>query len=84
MEYEKQNKWTNITKQTQRHRESLLSRGRGEGKGRTWESVISSCRLWHIGWINNKVLLYSSGNSIQYPVINHHGKKKYKEECMYV
>ena len=27
------------------------------------------------GWINNKVLLYSAGNSIQYPVINHDGKE---------
>ena len=26
-------------------------------------------------WINNKVLLYSTGNYIQYPVINHNGKE---------
>ena len=25
--------------------------------------------------INNKVLLYSAGNYIQYPVINHNGKE---------
>ena len=25
--------------------------------------------------INNKVLLYSTGNYIQYPVINHNGKE---------
>ena len=31
------------------------------------------------GWINNQVLLYSTGNYIQYPVINHNGK-----EYMYV
>ena len=28
-----------------------------------------------IGWINNKVLLYGTGNYIQYPVTNHDGKK---------
>ena len=28
-------------------------------------------KLLHTGWINNKVLLYSRGNCIQYPVINH-------------
>ena len=28
-----------------------------------------------IGWINNKVLLDSTGNDIQYPVINHNGKE---------
>ena len=26
-------------------------------------------------WINSKVLLYSPENYIQYPVINHEGKK---------
>ena len=34
-------------------------------------------------WINNKVLLYSTGNYIQYLVINHNGKE-YKKECIYV
>ena len=33
-----------------------------------------------IEWIN-KILLYSTGNSIQYPVINHNGKE-YEKECM--
>ena len=30
---------------------------------------------YYIEWINNKVLLYSTGNYIQYPVINHNGKE---------
>ena len=30
------------------------------------------------GWINNQVLLYSTGNYIQYPVINHNGKNMKK------
>ena len=34
-------------------------------------------------WINNKVLLYSTGNYIQYPVINH-DRKEYKKECIYI
>ena len=29
-------------------------------------------------WINNKVLLYSTENDIQYPVINHNGKEHLK------
>ena len=29
--------------------------------------------------VNKKVLLYGTGNSIQYPVINHDGKKCEKE-----
>ena len=36
-----------------------------------WEFGISKCKLIYIGWINNKVLLYNTGNYIQYPVINH-------------
>ena len=34
-------------------------------------------------WINNKVLLYSTGNYIQYPEINHN-EKEYEEECVCV
>ena len=37
----------------------------------------------YIGWINNKVLLYSIGNYIQYPVMNHNGKKMKKNMYMY-
>ena len=43
-----------------------------------WESGTSRCKLLYIKWINNKVLLYSTGNYIQYPVINHNGKEKIK------
>ena len=47
-----------------------------------WEIGVSRCKLLHIEWINNKVLLYSTGSSIQYPEINHNGKEP-KKECMY-
>ena len=45
------------------------------------EATQQACRgkLLHIGWINNKVLLYSTGNCIQYPVIKDNGKE-YEEE----
>ena len=33
--------------------------------------------------INSKVLLHSTGNYIQYPVINHNGKE-YEKESMYM
>ena len=60
-----------------------LPRGWGGKGGKNWESGISRCKLAYIGWINNKVLLYSSGNYIQYPVINHNGKE-YEKEYIYV
>jgi len=62
--------------------------GRGE---KDWEFGTSRCakyiiyniiyniKLLYIGWINNKVLLYSTGNYIRYPVINHHGKEDEKK-----
>ena len=33
--------------------------------------------------MGNKVLLYSTRNYSQYPVINHNGKE-YKKECVYM
>ena len=35
----------------------------------------------YTGWINNKVLLNSTGNYIQHPVINHNGKE-YEKQCI--
>ena len=71
-------------KQTHRHKEQTCGCQRGGGRGgKDWEFGISRCKLLHIGWINNKVLLYSPGNYIQYPVINHNGKE-YEKECIYV
>ena len=37
----------------------------------------------HLQWIDNKVLLYSTGNYIQYPVINLDGKE-YEKICVHL
>ena len=50
-------------------------------KGDRVEDGISRCKLLYTEWIN-KVLLYGTGNYIQYPVINCNGKE-YKKECIY-
>ena len=52
-----------------------LPRGKGVGGGKDWEFGVSRFKLLHIGWINSKGLLYSTGNYIQYPGINHNGKE---------
>ena len=39
-----------------------------------WEFRISRCKLSYIEWVNNRVLLYSIGNYIQYPVLIHNGE----------
>ena len=67
-------------KQTHRHREQTCGCQRGAGRGgKDWEFGMNRGKLLYIGWINNKVLLYSTGNWIQYPVTNHHGKEHEKE-----
>ena len=52
-------------KQIHKHREQTCGcQGEG-GKGeKDWEFEISRCKLLYIEWINNKVLLYSTGNYI--------------------
>ena len=32
------------------------------GSGVDWEFGVSRCKVLHLEWINNKVLLYSTGN----------------------
>ena len=54
-------------KQTHRHREQTCGCQRVSGQGRVGLGVWDTL---YIEWIN-KVLLYSTGNYIQYPVINH-------------
>ena len=70
---------TEIDTQTQRI-DLWMPRGRG---GKDWKFGISRCKLVYIRWINNKVLLYSTGNYILYPVINHN-RKEYEKEYVYV
>ena len=42
-----------------------------EGEGRKdWEFGTSRCKLLYLGLINNKVLLYTTGNYIYYTVIS--------------
>ena len=51
--------------------------------GMDWEFGINICKLLYIGWIHNKILLNSTGNYIQHPVINHN-RKTYEKEYIYV
>ena len=46
----------------------------GNGGVMEWEVGVSRCKLLYIEWMNNKVLLYSTGNYAQYLVINHNRK----------
>ena len=57
----------------------MVANGEGGGRWVDWEFGISRYKLLYIEWINNKVLLYSAGNYIQYPIIKHNGKESEKE-----
>ena len=64
-------------KQTHRHKRTdlwLPRPGEGEGSGMDWEFRVSRYKLLHLEWIDSKILLYSTGNYVQSPGIDHDGK----------
>ena len=61
----------------------MVAKGEGVWGRMEWEFGVSRCKLSYIEWINNKVLRYSTGNYIQYPIINHNGKE-YIKKRMYM
>ena len=61
----------------------MVAKGEGGGGEKDWEFGINRCKLLYIEWINIKVLLYSTGNYIRYPVTNHNGKE-YEKEYVWV
>ena len=69
-----------IYKQKQSQRTVVFVKEKS-GRGNDWEFGTSRHKLLYMGWINNKVLLYSIGNYIQYPVINYNGEE-YEKECI--
>ena len=61
-------------KQTHRHRDRLVGAKGRRGRWMDCELGVGRCKVLHLEWIN-KILLYSTGNYIRYPVINHNGGK---------
>ena len=53
----------------------MVAKGERGGRGSDWEFGINRCKLVYIEWINDKVFLYSIGNYIRYPMVNHNGKE---------
>ena len=43
----------------------VVAKGQGEGSEMDREFGVSRCKLLHLEWINNEVLLYSTENYIQ-------------------
>ena len=40
-----------------------------------WEFGVGRCKLLHLEWINNKLLMCSTRNYTQYLIINYKGKE---------
>ena len=66
--------WHKWPHQRNRNRQGNRLEAAGRQQGRDRDFGLSRCTLLYIGWINNKVCLYGTGNCIRYPVINHSRK----------
>ena len=72
-------------KPAHKHREQTYGfQEEGGWGGIYWEFGIHRYKLLYMAWINNKALLYSTGNSTQYHVINCYGKEYEKDMCVHV
>ena len=61
-------------KQTHGHGEQTCGyQGGGGGNGIDWEFRVRRCKLLHLEWIRNEILLHSTGNYIQSLVMERDG-----------
>ena len=56
----------------------VVAKAEGAGGQIEWTVGVSRCKLYtYIEWISNKVLLYSTENYIQYPIIDNNGREHF-------
>ena len=48
-----------------------------------WKLGVSRCKLLHLDWISNEVLLHSTGNYNQSLAVEHDGRA-YEEKNVYI
>ena len=53
----------------------MAAKGRGEGEGQRGSLELIDANVLHLGWINSNVLMYSTGNYLEYPMINYNRKE---------
>ena len=70
--------------ETNSNKECQFMVPKGKRGGINWECGMSRYTLLHIKRMNNKVLLYSTGNYIQYAIISHNGQGMKKNMCVYI
>ena len=52
----------------------VVAKGKVGGSGMDWEFGVSRCKLLHLEWISDEVLLCSTGKFIQSLGIDHDGR----------
>ena len=52
----------------------VVAKVEGGRSGMNGEFGVARCKLLHLEWISNEVLLYSTGNYIQSLGIDHNGR----------
>ena len=57
----------------------VVARGEGGRSGMDWEFGVGRCKLLHLEWVSDEVLLYSTGNYIQSLWIEHDGREYEKK-----
>ena len=61
----------------------MVAKGEGGRRGMDWEFGFSRCKLLHLEWISNEVLLYSTGNYIQSLGIDRDGKEYKRQQSLH-
>ena len=61
----------------------MVAKGKGRGIGMDGEFGVGRCRLLHLEWISNEVLLHSTGNYVQSLRLDHDGREYEKKMYIY-
>ena len=70
--------------QTHRHKKHICGfQGEGRGSGMEGDFGVGRCKLLHLEWISNELLLYSTGNYIWSLGIEHDGRQ-YKKKNVHL
>ena len=62
----------------------VVAKGERGVSGRDWEFGVNRCKLLHLEWISNKILLHSTEKYIQSLGIEHDGDNRRKRMYIYV
>ena len=76
-------KQKNRNRLTDKENRLVVAKGHEVWHGMDLEFGVGRCKLLHLEWISQEVLLYSEGNSIQSLGIDHDGKQ-YKKGNVYI